>query len=200
MNVVLAAARGSRNRCMEHKKRRMTARLPDMHWTISGQLTDITVRVMAKFRVKRKCNAWATDKTFFLYRREWDREATFYYHPEDVRHLFGPVVHRFTPVIRQFPCVPCSSTDGNWTSTRQGTHEFRTNARQRITTVHPAGALFRWSPFQVLCMHKTFRRTERTSPDKARIRRMRNGQGTHADGNERIENFILRRMSVNAIR
>ena len=49
------------------------------------------------------------------------------------------------------------------------------NACQRMATVHPAGAFFRWSPFQVLNMHKTFRQTERTSPNKERIRRMRNG-------------------------
>ena len=41
---------------------------------------------------------------------------------------------------------------------------------------------------------------ERTSPDKERIRRIRNRQETHVDGDERIENFVLRRMSVNAIR
>ena len=81
------------------------------------------------------------------------------------------------------------------------------NACQRMATVHPAGAFFRWSPFQVLNMYKTFRRIERTSPNKERIRRMRNGhrrmrngQETHADGGERIENFVLRRTSVNAIR
>ena len=67
------------------------------------------------------------------------------------------------------------------------------NACQRMATVHPAGAFFRWSPFQVLNMHKTFRRIERTSPNKERIRRMRNGQEKHADGDERIENFVLRR-------
>ena len=44
-------------------------------------------------------------------------------------------------------------------------------------------------------IHKTFRRIERTSPNKEPIRRMRNGhrrmrngQETHADGDERIEN------------
>ena len=77
------------------------------------------------------------------------------------------------------------------------------NACQRMAPVHPAGAFFRWSPFQVLNMHKTFRRIKRTSPYKERIhrmrnghRRMRNGQEMHADGDERIENFILRRTSV----
>ena len=66
-------------------------------------------------------------------------------------------------------------------------------ACQRMATIHPAGAFFRWGPFQVLNMHKTFRRIERTSPDKERIRRMRNGhrrmrngQETHADGDVRI--------------
>ena len=49
-------------------------------------------------------------------------------------------------------------------------------------------------------MHKTFCRIERTSPDKERIRRTRNGQETHANGDERSDNFALRRTSVNAIR
>ena len=76
-----------------------------------------------------------------------------------------------------------------------------------MATVHPAGAFFRWGPSQVLNMHKAFRRIERTSPNKERIRRMRNGHRrmrngheTHADGDEGIENFVLRRTSLNAIR
>ena len=43
------------------------------------------------------------------------------------------------------------------------------NACQRIATVHPAGAFFRWCLFQVLCMH-TFCRIEKTSPDKKCMR------------------------------
>ena len=87
MKVMPAAVWGSRNRCMEPIKRTMTAPLPNMHRTINSQLTNITVRVTEKYRVKPKCNTWATDKMFlrslkvwitFLYWREWDREATFY--------------------------------------------------------------------------------------------------------------------------
>ena len=48
-------------------------------------------------------------------------------------------------------------------------------------------------------MHKTFHRIEQTSPDKERICRMWNRQETHVDGDEQIENFVLRRTSVNAI-
>ena len=77
------------------------------------------------------------------------------------------------------------------------------NACQRIATVHPAGAFFRWSAFQVLSMHKTFRRIKRTWPDKERIRRMRNGHRrmnngheTHAGGDERIENCVFRRLTL----
>ncbi|XP_041369757.1 LOW QUALITY PROTEIN: sacsin-like [Gigantopelta aegis] len=40
----------------------------------------------------------------------------------------------------------------------------------------------------------------RTLPDKERIRRTTNGQETHVNGEERIENFALRRTDVNAIR
>ena len=36
-----------------------------MYRTINGQLTNITVKVTDKCRMKRKCKAWATDKTFF---------------------------------------------------------------------------------------------------------------------------------------
>ena len=68
-----------------------------------------------------------------------------------------------------------------------------------MATVHPVGTSFRWSTFQVLNMHKTFRWIEWTSLNKERIRRMRNGhrqmrkgQETHADGDERIEKFFLR--------
>ena len=81
------------------------------------------------------------------------------------------------------------------------------NACQRMAIVHPADAFIRWIPFQVLNVHKTFRRIERTSPNKERIRlmrnghrRMRQGQETHSDRDERMENFVLRRTSVNAIR
>ena len=86
--------------------------------------------------------------------------------------------------------------DKEYTSSEQ-------KACQRIASVHPADAFVRWSPFQVLSMHTTFRRIERTSPDKERIRRMRNGlrrmnngQETHVDGDERIENFDLRQTSL----
>ena len=70
-----------------------------------------------------------------------------------------------------------------------------------------SGRLFPVESVPLLNMHKIFLRIERTSPDKERIRRMRNGhrrmrngQETHADGDERIENFVLHRTSVNAIR
>ena len=69
------------------------------------------------------------------------------------------------------------------TSTGQGTARVpnKTHA-QRTITVQPADAFGRWCPFQVLSMHKTFHRIKRTSPDKERIRRTRNGQETHANG------------------
>ena len=61
--------------------------------------------------------------------------------------------------------------------TRQVQDKERTsseqNAYQRMATVHLAGAFFKWSPFQVLNMHKTYRRIELTSPNKERIRRMK---------------------------
>ena len=56
MKVVPTAVQGSRNRCMEHTKCTMTARLLDMYRTINRQLTDITVRVTDKYWVKQKCN------------------------------------------------------------------------------------------------------------------------------------------------
>ena len=52
------------------------------------------------------------------------------------------------------------------------------------------GRLFPVESVQVLNMQKTFRRIERTSPNKECIRRMRKGQETHADRDERIENFV----------
>ena len=74
-----------------------------------------------------------------------------------------------------------TSMDVNWTSTRQGMQEFQTkkqNACQCIATIHPAGAFFWWSPFQVLCCKNLSALVEQTSPDKEPIRRMRNGQET----------------------
>ena len=62
------------------------------------------------------------------------------------------------------------------------------DACQRIATVHLACAFFRWSPLQVLCMQKTFHRIERISPDKERIRHMRNGQETHTSNEKRTRN------------
>ena len=88
------------------------------------------------------------------------------------------------------------------------TDKYRTgNARvptkthaQRTITVQPADAFGRWCPFQVLSMHKTFHRIERTSPDKERIHRTRNGQPAHANGHERIAKYAVSWTTVNAIR
>ena len=71
---------------------------------------------------------------------------------------------------------------------------------QRTITVQPADAFGRWCPFQVLSMPKSFHRIKRTSPDKERSRRTRNGQETHANGYERIAKFSVRWTTVNAIR
>ena len=70
-----------------------------------------------------------------------------------------------------------TSTDTNWTSSEQ-------NACQSIAIIHPAGAFFRWSLFQVLYMHKTFWRIEQILPDKEHIRRMRNRHRRMRNGQE----------------
>lgn len=51
MKVVTTASRSDRVWSME---RMMTVRLPNMYKTINGQITDITVRVMDKYREKTK--------------------------------------------------------------------------------------------------------------------------------------------------
>ena len=103
---------------------------------------------------------------------------------------------RFTRVACQVVVGPrVGSTEQN----RMRTDKHRTgNTRvpnethaQRTITVQPADAFGRCCPFQVLSTHKTFRRMERTSPDKERIRRTRNGQETHANGYEGIENVAV---------
>ena len=54
MKVIPAAAQGSRDQCLERIKHTMTSQLPDIYRTVKGQLTDITVRVTDKYRVKQK--------------------------------------------------------------------------------------------------------------------------------------------------
>ena len=61
------------------------------------------------------------------------------------------------------------------------------NACQAHNYRTTADAPVRWSPFQVVCMHKTFRRMESTSPDKEWMRRRdENEQDTHMNEDERI--------------
>jgi hypothetical protein len=69
-----------------------------------------------------------------------------------------------------------------------------------MVTVHLTDNFIRWCTFQILNMFKTFHRTERTPPDKKRKRRMINGKETHANGHGQIKNFVMRWLSVNAIR
>lgn len=71
---------------------------------------------------------------------------------------------------------------------------------QRMATVHLAVSLVRLSPFQALWMHITFHRIERISPDKEHIFQMRNGQKRMRTYTNGWEIFVLRQMSVNAIR
>ena len=235
MKVVPVAAQGSHDRCMERIKHTMTAWLPDMYRTINGQLTDITVWVIGKYQVKQKCNAWATDKTFFerlknvfvpervrqgshvlLFPRRctssvWSHGPPFHtrYSPVSMRSLtvIVPWTQGQCPEHLWLTCcmsgsslavnqVQRTSTDANWTSTRQGMHKFQTKRMPGHSYCTSSGHLFQVESVQSFVFH----RTERTSPDEERFRWMRNGQETHADGDKRIKNFVLRRTSINAIR
>ena len=226
MKVVPVAAQGSRDRCMERIKHTMTAWLPDMYRTINSQLTNITVRVIGKYQVKQKCNALATDKTFFerlknIFVPERVRQGSHVllsprrcpfhtrYSPVSMRSLsvFVPWTQGQCPEHLWLTCcmsgsslvtnqVQRTSTDANWTRTRQGTHEFQTKRMPGHSYCTSSGRLFQVESVQSFVFHQT----EWTSPDKERFRWMRNGQETHADGDKWIKNFVLRRTSINAIR
>ena len=140
-----------------------------------------------------------------------------------VSHQFGTVDHRFTPVIRQFPCVPCQYSSAEhavsvrnisgWPVACQVVvrPRFRSIGHQRIRTgqekttnarvpnkTHASAWLpyiqrapfCRWSPFQVLNLHKTFRRIERASPNKECICRMKNGHRRMRNVQETYVNAI----------
>ena len=172
MKVVHSAARGSRDQCKEHIKCTMTAWLHDMYRTINGQLTDITVRVMDKYRVKWKCNAWATDKSVPERVRQGSHvllsprrcTSSVRSHGPPLPIHYSLVSMRSLSVIVCWTCSQCpelfqltrfmsgsslatnqvhwTSTDANWTSTRQGTHKFWTKRMPAHNYLTSRGRLF----------------------------------------------------------
>lgn len=151
---------------------------------------------MDKYWVKQKCNAWETDKTFFLYLSAkpaisvrntsgWTDKCQVVVQP---RILFTWHQRMWTRNLQ----------DKERTISEQNICQSMANVCQLMATTHPVVALVQLSPFQVSCIHITLHQLYRPLLTTEHIYQMRNSQERHTEVHKQIRNFVLHKTFANA--